>query len=90
MKKEKLFNFCYCIGASIVIIGAWQKIEHREYADVFLTIGLVTEAVMFLFQGIQELYREDQVLKINENGQITDDMTETIKETHDILKSHFK
>ena len=40
MKRfEKVVNVITSIGASIVIFGAWQKITHQTYADLFLTIG---------------------------------------------------
>lgn len=49
MKRfEKVVNVITSIGASIVIFGAWQKITHQTYADLFLTIGLLVEAGIFL------------------------------------------
>ncbi len=45
---EKLVNVIVCIGAAIVIFGAWQKITHQPLADFFLTAGLITEAVIFM------------------------------------------
>ena len=44
---EKLVNIIVCIGASVVIFGAWQKITHQRLADFFLTAGLLTEALIF-------------------------------------------
>ena len=35
------------IGASAVIFGALQKILHTPIADLWLKIGLYTEAVIF-------------------------------------------
>lgn len=55
MKTERLFNFMYAVGAAVVIMGAWMKITHRELADTFLTIGLLTEALMFILTAVQEL-----------------------------------
>jgi gliding motility-associated protein GldL len=40
-------NFLYGMGAAVVIVGALFKITHREGADLMLTIGLLTEAVIF-------------------------------------------
>ena len=45
---EKLVNIIVCIGAAVVIFGAWQKITHQKLADFFLTAGLLTEALIFI------------------------------------------
>jgi len=45
---ERLVNIIVCMGAAIVIFGAWQKITHQPLADFFLTAGLITEAVIFV------------------------------------------
>lgn len=45
---EKLVNVIVCMGAAVVIFGAWQKITHQALADFFLTAGLITEAVIFV------------------------------------------
>lgn len=45
---ERLVNVIVCMGAAIVIFGAWQKITHQPLADFFLTAGLITEAVIFV------------------------------------------
>jgi gliding motility-associated protein GldL len=37
-----------CVGAAVVIFGAWAKILHKPYADFMLTVGLLTEATIFL------------------------------------------
>ena len=45
---ERVVNVIVCMGAAIVIFGAWQKITHQPLADFFLTAGLITEAVIFV------------------------------------------
>ncbi|MFT3702950.1 MAG: gliding motility protein GldL [Agriterribacter sp.] len=45
---EKLVNVFVCVGAAVVIFGAWAKILHKPIADMMLTVGLLTEAVIFL------------------------------------------
>src|SRR5580765_2817638 len=45
---EKLVNIIVCVGAAVVIFGAWQKITHQRLADFFLTAGLLTEALIFI------------------------------------------
>src|SRR3989337_3674813 len=45
---ERIVSIIVCMGAAIVIFGAWQKITHQPLADFFLTAGLITEAVIFV------------------------------------------
>lgn len=58
MKTDKVFNFIYSIGAAVVIFGALLKITHKPMADLFLTIGLVTEVGIFIVTGVQELFKK--------------------------------
>ena len=44
----------YGIGASIVILGAMFKILHWPGADIMLTIGLTTEAVIFFISAFEK------------------------------------
>ena len=50
--KEAWMNFFYSIGAAIVILGAWLKITHITIGPITgnaaLTVGLVTEALIFI------------------------------------------
>jgi gliding motility-associated protein GldL len=43
----------YGIGAAIVIVGALFKIQHWEGAGTMLTVGLLTEAVIFFLSAFQ-------------------------------------
>ena len=45
---DRVVNILVCAGASVVIFGAWAKILHKPYADTMLTVGLLTEAAIFL------------------------------------------
>ncbi len=45
---EKITNIIVSAGAAVVIFGAWAKILHLSFADLMLTIGLLTEAGIFL------------------------------------------
>ena len=45
---ERLVNIIVCVGAAVVIFGAWAKILHKSFADIMLTVGLLTEALIFL------------------------------------------
>jgi gliding motility-associated protein GldL len=51
-KTERIVNVIVCMGAAIVIFGAWQKITHQPLADFFLTAGLLTEAIIFVVYAI--------------------------------------
>ena len=55
---KKFMAKLYGIGASIVIIGALFKIEHWAGASLFLTIGLLTEAVIFFFSAFEPPHQE--------------------------------
>lgn len=45
-------NFIIGIGAALVLLGALFKIQSWEGADFMLTVGMITEAVIFAFLGI--------------------------------------
>jgi|JI61114BRNA_FD_contig_81_15861_length_1389_multi_2_in_0_out_0_2 gliding motility-associated protein GldL len=45
-------NLLFGVGASVVIIGAWGKLTHQPWANFALTLGLMTEAVIFAVSGI--------------------------------------
>jgi gliding motility-associated protein GldL len=48
----------YGLGASVVIIGALFKIEHWVGSGLMLSIGLITEAVIFFFSAFEPLHEE--------------------------------
>ena len=51
-------NFAYGMGAAIVIIGALMKITHKDFGfltgNTMLTIGLVTEALIFAISAFDK------------------------------------
>ncbi len=55
-------NFAYGMGAAIVIVGALFKITHFEIGfltgNVMLTIGLVTEAIIFALSAFEPVDKE--------------------------------
>ena len=55
--EKKFMNMAYGLGASIVIVGALFKIIHFEIGpltgNVMLTIGLVTEAIIFAISAFE-------------------------------------
>jgi gliding motility-associated protein GldL len=55
---KKFMAKLYGWGASIVIIGALFKIQHWKFAGLFLTMGLLTEAIIFFFSAFEPLHEE--------------------------------
>ncbi len=55
-RTRKYRNFMakvYGLGASVVLVGALFKIIHLPGANIMLTIGLLTEAVIFFFSAFE-------------------------------------
>lgn len=50
----KLYGF----GAAIVIVGALFKIQHWPFSGVLLTVGLLTEAIIFFFSAFEPPHEE--------------------------------
>ena len=55
--SKKLMNMMYGLGAAVVILGALFKITHIEFGplngNMLLTIGLVTEALIFAVSAFE-------------------------------------
>lgn len=51
-------KYLYGIGAAIVLLGALFKLTHWPGATIMLTIGLLTEAVIFIFSALEPLHEE--------------------------------
>ncbi|GAA4440389.1 gliding motility protein GldL [Ravibacter arvi] len=51
---DRVLPVAYSVGAAVVIVGALFKIQHWEGGSTMLTIGLGTEAVIFLFYALAE------------------------------------
>ncbi len=53
-KRWKVFmGYVYGWGAAVVMIGALFKLEHFKYSGVLLSIGLITEAVIFFLSAFE-------------------------------------
>ena len=66
--NKKVMNMAYGLGAAVVIIGALMKIIHKDLGplsgNTLLTIGLVTEAIIFAlsaFDPPEESYKWENV-----------------------------
>lgn len=55
---KQFMSKLYGIGASLVILGALFKIQHWPFAGIMLTVGLVTEAIIFFFSAFEPLHEE--------------------------------
>ncbi|WP_435137160.1 gliding motility protein GldL [Formosa sp. A9] len=60
--SKRFMNMAYGLGASVVIIGALFKITHFELGpltgNVMLTIGLVSEAIIFAISAFEPVEEE--------------------------------
>jgi gliding motility-associated protein GldL len=57
-KWKAFMSKLYGWGASVVIIGALFKIQHYPMAGLLLSIGLITEAIIFFFSAFEPLKEE--------------------------------
>ena len=57
-KGKKMMGMLYGWGASLVIVGALFKIMHWPGAGLMLTVGLLTEAVIFAFSAFEPPHME--------------------------------
>lgn len=48
----------YGIGAAVVIVGALFKIQHWPGAGIMLTVGLGTEALIFVFSAFEPIHED--------------------------------
>jgi gliding motility-associated protein GldL len=59
---KKVINFCYGMGASVVLVGALFKITHMELGPLngnnMLTVGLLVEAFIFAISAFDPVDKE--------------------------------
>lgn len=73
-----LLNLAFGLGAAVVMIGAMSKLTHTDVlgidGSVWITIGLLTEAILFTIQGIippaPEYYWEKLYPGLDGTGQV--------------------
>ncbi|MFZ9657967.1 MAG: gliding motility protein GldL [Crocinitomicaceae bacterium] len=51
-------NFVYGMGAAVVIVGALFKILHLKGADIMLSVGLLTEAGIFVISSFEPVHMD--------------------------------
>jgi len=53
MKKiNHILEITFSIGAALVILGAYGKIIHASWGGLMLSVGMITEVLLFLASGI--------------------------------------
>ena len=57
-KFKTTMNFVYGIGAAVVIVGALFKILHLKGADIMLSVGLLTEAGIFVISAFEPVHMD--------------------------------
>ncbi len=82
---DNVLELFFGLGASIVIIGALLKITHGSFilsGNAWLTIGLVTEAIIFAISGLKGY------MTIDPDGFESGDDIETLEvETHELASA---
>lgn len=53
-RGQRIFNYAYSLGASVVILGALFKLLHVPGADFMLILGMGTEAAIFALSAFDE------------------------------------
>lgn len=56
--SPKVMNFCYGMGAAVVIVGALFKLMHWPGASIMLIVGLGTEALIFGLSAFDPVAKE--------------------------------
>ena len=85
-RGKNLMSKLYGWGASVVILGAMFKILHWDGADLMLTIGLTTEAVIFFISGFEKPHAEyDWSLVYPELAGMNDDVLSPVQELDNML-----
>ena len=68
--KFDYLNFLYSIGAVIILIGVIAKLLEWEVQDIFMTLGLSTEAVVFGISSVKFIKKQKLVKTPLENTEV--------------------
>src|SRR5690606_187409 len=67
-------NLVIGLGAAVVLVGALFKLEHLPGASIMLTVGLLTEAFIFIILGVlpphKDYYWERYYPNLDENPEV--------------------
>lgn len=80
---KNLIHKMYSWGASIVLVGALFKITHWPGATIMLTVGLLTEAVIFFFSGIEPPHEEIDWTLVYPELKVSEDIEDDILSSGD-------
>ncbi len=83
---EKIINMAVSAGAAVVIFGAWAKILHKPFADTMLTVGLLTEAGIFLIYAGWSLFGYGLGNHGDSHTTATSNNSNTLQSMDDMLK----
>ena len=78
---EKYVNIIVSVGAAVVIFGAWAKILHKSFADIMLTVGLLTEAAIFLLYAYLEIKKSEVPAAAGSGTAVATPGADLLKET---------
>lgn len=84
MKTNRFIDACASFGAVIVIFASWSKLLHKEYADTFLTIGLLTECVIFGIYGFLAIFYKKEKPQSGNSYSVTQQLTDNSKLTDSV------
>lgn len=97
-RKFDYVNFCYGIGAAVILIAALFKFLGWKHADLLFMIGLIGEAIIFLISAFDyKLSRPNyqwerlfpQLKEKSDNEENLDDFgLEELEATAEITKEH--
>ncbi|MBS1599945.1 MAG: hypothetical protein JST75_17090 [Bacteroidetes bacterium] len=95
MLFEKIINTVFSFGAAIVVFGAWGKLEHKDFSDSVLTIGMLVETGIFCIYGMMEWRKksgtnEQSSGESSTEGGDVSELTTTMKQTNEILNKVFR
>jgi hypothetical protein len=67
MLLDKIINTVFSFGAAVVIFGAWGKLENKDFGNLALTAGLLTETAIFCLYGLLEwIHRPQSATRVDE------------------------
>lgn len=82
-KGKTIMNYCYSLGAAVVILGAMFKILHIAGGGYMLAVGMLTEVfvfIVFAFEVQHEDTKWEKVFPVLKTGNDEDNYIKTIAE----------
>ncbi|MDD2798097.1 MAG: gliding motility protein GldL [Bacteroidales bacterium] len=82
-RGRTIMNYCYSLGAAVVILGAMFKILHLRGGSYMLSVGMLTEVfvfIVFAFEVQHEDTKWESVFPVLKTGKDEDNYLKTIAE----------